>query len=123
MKSQVLILIVDEREENARLLREQLSHGGYRTVHAGKAREATALIERDRPDLILAVDRAGEELVRSLEESRATPDCPIVAVGDREPRRRSPLVTRFLRESASDSQLESAIREFCILPAERGETD
>jgi CheY-like chemotaxis protein len=122
MESQLLILIVDEREESARRLRQRILQAGYCAECAGTVGDAIAHIERDQPDLIVAVDRAGESLVRALQASGADP-CPIVFLGERESQKSSPLIERYLPQSIDDSQLLSVFRDLCPLPGARPETD
>src|SRR6267143_1663825 len=60
MTSALLILIVDERHDDAPGC-EQLREAGYCVVHARGAAAALSLIEQDEPDLIVTVDRVGRE--------------------------------------------------------------
>ncbi len=81
MTSALLILIVDERHDEA-FGCEQLREAGYCVVHARAAAAAHSLVEQDEPDLIVAVDRAGREFVGSLENKRSLLDCPLIMIGE-----------------------------------------
>ncbi len=123
MTSAVLILVVEEHGDGGENLARNISMEGYCVVRARGTREALALIEQDRPDLIVAADVAGERLVGSLEGAAAHADCPIVAVGKHEPVPPSRFVRRFLRRPLDPSQLLSAIRALCESPEQPAETD
>ena len=123
MNSVLLILIVDEREASASTLRAQLREAGYQVIHAVGAREALLLIEKDRPDLIVAVDRAGQDLARSLESGGAVANCPLVLLGDSDSPRRFRWVSRFLPKPVAGAQLLLEIQNLAATPAQRPETD
>jgi two-component system KDP operon response regulator KdpE len=68
--SEQRILIVDDEAPIRRLLRGALERAGFRSVEAGSAREALALVNHHRPDAVLLdlglPDRDGLELVPLL---------------------------------------------------------
>src|SRR5262249_58202898 len=47
------ILIVEDNERNAKLIRDVLQVTGYRVAHCVTAEDGLDLVQRDRPDLIL----------------------------------------------------------------------
>ena len=80
----LLVLIVDDNEQNAKLVRDVLEAAGMRTLSAATAAEALALARRHRPDLVLMdlrlPDLDGIEAARQLRADAATADIPVVAL-------------------------------------------
>jgi len=122
MTSALLILIIDERHDEA-FGCEQLRKAGYCVVHARGAAAALSLIEQDEPDLIVTVDRAGREFVRSLEDTRALLDCPLIMIGEHDSRQSSRFPTKFLLKPVGGAQLLLEIRNLGVTRAEHPETD
>ena len=88
-------MLVEDNEVNRRLARFLLRSQGYQVREASTALEAFAIVEAERPDLIvmdiqLRGGMDGLEATRRLKEQPATADIPVVAVtsyamkGDRE---------------------------------------
>jgi two-component system, cell cycle response regulator DivK len=79
-----LILVIDDRELNLKLLRIVLERRGYRVTGAASAREARACVRAERPRLILMdVDLPDTDGLQLTREFKADPDLggvPIVAV-------------------------------------------
>jgi two-component system cell cycle response regulator DivK len=79
-----LILIVEDNENNMKLLRDVLGHRGYRTLEAVTGEEGVALAREHHPALILmdiqlpGID--GIEAFEQLAAEEATKNIPVVAV-------------------------------------------
>jgi two-component system cell cycle response regulator DivK len=78
------ILIVEDNPRNLKLLRDVLTHVGYRTLEAGTAEDGLELARAERPDLVLMdVQLPGMDGVEALGRLRtdpATADIRVVAV-------------------------------------------
>ena len=78
------LLIVDDNPENLKLILVLLATCGHELVTATDAIQALAVIERQRPDLILLdlqlPGMDGLELTRRLRANEQTRSIPIVAV-------------------------------------------
>ena len=79
-----LILIVEDNENNKKLLRDVLRHRGYRVAEAGTAEEGTALAAEQHPALILMdiqlPGMSGVEALARLRADARTRHIPVVAV-------------------------------------------
>ena len=105
-----LILVVDDNEQNRRLVREVLEFAGFRTLEAAGGVEGLSVAAEHRPDLILMdirmPDMSGTEALRKLRQDERTAAIRVVALtsstmkGDRE---------RFLADGF-DGYLEKPIR-------------
>ena len=79
-----LILIVEDNDKNMKLLRDVLSHRGYRTLEAATGEDGVALAREHRPALVLmdiqlpGID--GIEAFEQLAADSATKDIPVIAV-------------------------------------------
>ena len=47
------VLVVEDHEDNRRILRDLLEHAGYEMIEAVTGEEGLALADSERPDLIL----------------------------------------------------------------------
>jgi len=47
------ILVVEDQEDNRRILRDLLTNAGYEIIEAENGEQALAVTARERPDLIL----------------------------------------------------------------------
>jgi len=79
------VLIVDDKEENRRLLRKILVMHAYATMEADSGETAIAMAQSDLPDLILMDIRLrggidGIEATRRLKALAAVQQIPIVAI-------------------------------------------
>ncbi len=78
------ILVVEDQEDNRRILRDLLTSAGYELIEAVTGEDGVALAERERPDLILmdiqlpGVD--GYEATRRIKANPALRAIPIIAV-------------------------------------------
>ncbi len=79
------ILVVDDKEENRRLVRKVLARHGYAIVEAATGEQAIELVQSELPDLILMDVRLREgidgiEATRRLKALPAIAHIPIVAI-------------------------------------------
>jgi two-component system cell cycle response regulator DivK len=79
-----LILIVEDNERNAKLLRDVLGAKGYRTCHTTTAEEGLEFARQQHPALILMdISLPGMDGVMALKEIRADAEIcktPVIAV-------------------------------------------
>lgn len=82
--SLISILIVDDSTTNLVLLEAILQEEGYNTDVALSAKEAFAIIERKKPDLILLdllmPQVSGFEILEKLKSNLSTSEIPVVVV-------------------------------------------
>jgi two-component system cell cycle response regulator DivK len=80
----LLVLIVDDNEQNARLARDVLEAAGMRTMAAATAADGIALAREHQPDLVLMdlrlPDLDGTEAARRLGADERTTGIPVVAL-------------------------------------------
>ncbi|MFH0991550.1 MAG: response regulator [bacterium] len=78
------ILIVDDEESVAYLLRRHMAAAGYETAYAATGEEALQIIEKDLPDLILLdimmPEMNGFEVCRHLRDHEKTKKIPVIMV-------------------------------------------
>jgi two-component system, cell cycle response regulator DivK len=79
-----LILIVEDNDKNAKLVRDVLQFKGFRTLEAATAADGIALARAEGPDLILMdiqlPDMDGVTAVERLKAEARTASIPIVAL-------------------------------------------
>jgi two-component system cell cycle response regulator DivK len=80
----LLVLIVDDNEQNAKLARDVLEAAGMSTLTAATAADALTVARERRPDVVLMdlrlPDLDGAEAARRLRAGEATAHIPIVAL-------------------------------------------
>jgi two-component system, cell cycle response regulator DivK len=78
------ILVVEDQEDNRKIIRDLLSASGYASVEATTGDQGLALAERERPDLILMDIQLpgmdGYEVTRRIKANPALAHIPIIAV-------------------------------------------
>ena len=78
------ILVVEDQEDNRRILRDLLTSAGYEMTEAVNGEEGIALAETSRPDLILMDIQLpgldGYEATRRIKASPALRSTPVIAV-------------------------------------------
>ena len=78
------ILVVEDHEENRRIIRDLLTSAGYEMIEAVTGEEGVTLAERERPDLILMDIQLpgldGYEATRQIKANPALRSIPIIAV-------------------------------------------
>jgi len=78
------ILVVEDHEENRRIMRDLLTSAGYEMIEAVTGEDGVTMAERERPDLILmdiqlpGID--GYETTRRIKANPALRAIPIIAV-------------------------------------------
>ena len=80
----LLVLIVDDNDQNAKLVRDVLEAAGMSTLTAATATDGLTLANRHQPNLVLMdlrlPDVDGVEAARRLRAGDATAHIPIVAL-------------------------------------------
>ncbi len=78
------ILVIEDQEDNRRILRDLLTSAGYEMVEAVTGEEGVAMAEMHRPDLILMDMQLpgldGYEATRRIKANPALRPIPIIAV-------------------------------------------
>jgi two-component system cell cycle response regulator DivK len=78
------ILLVEDQEDNRRIVRDLLLSAGYELIEAVDGEEGIRLAERNRPDLILMDVQLpifdGYQATRQIRAMSALCDVPIIAV-------------------------------------------
>ncbi len=78
------ILVVEDHEDNRRILRDLLTSAGYELIEAATGEEGVAAAEAQRPDLILMDIQLpgldGYEATRRIRANPALRQVPIIAV-------------------------------------------
>jgi two-component system cell cycle response regulator DivK len=115
------ILVVEDQEDNRRILRDLLTSADYELIEAENGAEALAAAAKDRPDLILMDIQLpvmdGYEATRRLKADPASAAIPIIAVtsyalsGD-EAKARDAGCDDFVPKPYSPRQLLAKIRKY-----------
>jgi two-component system cell cycle response regulator DivK len=78
------ILVVEDTEDNRRILRDLLTHAGFALIEAGDGESGVAMAEAERPDLILMDMQLpllnGYDATRRIKANPATRHIPVIAV-------------------------------------------
>ena len=78
------ILIVEDQEDNRKILRDLLTSAGFDPVEAATGEEGVRLAETERPDLILMDIQLpgldGHEATRRIKANPALRQIPVIAV-------------------------------------------
>ncbi len=78
------ILVIEDHEDNRRIIRDLLTSAGYETIEAVTGEEGVALAETQHPALILMdiqlPDIDGYEATRRIKANPALRQIPIIAV-------------------------------------------
>jgi two-component system cell cycle response regulator DivK len=119
------ILVVEDQEDNRRILRDLLTSADYEMTEAENGEEALAAVARQRPDLILMDIQLpildGYEATRRIKADPTLKDVPIIAVtsyalsGD-EDKARAAGCDGFVAKPYSPRQLLAKIRELVREP-------
>jgi two-component system, cell cycle response regulator DivK len=78
------ILVIEDHEENRRILHDLLTSGGYEIIEAVTGLDGVSMAEKERPDLILmdiqlpGID--GYEATRRIKANPTLHQIPIIAV-------------------------------------------
>jgi two-component system, cell cycle response regulator DivK len=114
------ILVVEDQEDNRRILRDLLTSADYEVAEAENGEEALAAVAKERPDLILMDIQLpildGYEVTRRIKADPTSRNVPIIAVtsyalsGD-EDKARAAGCDDFVPKPYSPRQLLAKIRE------------
>jgi two-component system cell cycle response regulator DivK len=78
------ILVVEDQEDNRRILRDMLGNAGYELIEAESGEEALTAVEAQRPDLILMDIQLpvmdGYEATRRIKSNPDMKAVPIIAM-------------------------------------------
>ncbi len=78
------ILIIEDHEDNRRILRDLLTHAGFDPLEATTGEQGLALAEAERPDLILMDIQLpgldGYEATRRIKANPALAQIPVIVV-------------------------------------------
>ncbi|WP_341906232.1 response regulator [Polaromonas sp. YR568] len=111
--SQATILIVDDDQQNRKLIEALLRPEGYRTVSAASGEEAMIMTAQHMPDLVLLdvmmPDMDGYEVARALKAHPATSNIPII------------MLTALADRTARLAGLNAGAEEFLTKPVDRTE--
>ena len=115
------ILVVEDQEDNRRIVRDLLTTTDYEVTEAENGEEALASVARQRPDLILMDIQLpvmdGYEATRRIKADPALREIPIIAVtsyalsGDEE-KARAAGCDDFVPKPYSPRQLLAKIRKY-----------
>jgi two-component system, cell cycle response regulator DivK len=115
------ILVVEDQEDNRRILRDLLTNAGYEIIEAENGEEALAVAARERPDLILMDIQLplldGYEVTRRIKADPALCAIRIIAItsyalsGD-ESKARAAGCDAYVTKPYSPRALLAKIREY-----------
>jgi two-component system cell cycle response regulator DivK len=115
------ILVVEDQEDNRRILRDLLTNSGYNLVEAEDGEKALTMAQHERPDLILMDVQIplldGYEVTRRLKADPVLRAIPIIVVtsyalsGD-ESKARAAGCNAYVSKPYSTRQLLAKIREY-----------
>ena len=115
------ILVIEDQEDNRRILRDLLSSVGYELIEAENGEDGVAAAAADRPDLILMDIQLplldGYEATRRIKAQSALSAIPIIAVtsyalsGD-EDKARAAGCEGYVTKPFSSRELHGKIREY-----------
>ena len=121
------VLVIEDHEDNRRILRDLLTSAGYESIEAVTGEEGVALAETHRPDLILMDIQLpgldGYEATRRIKANPALRHIPVIAVtsyalsGD-EVKAKAAGCDAYVTKPFSPRALLAKVREY--LPAEEG---
>jgi two-component system, cell cycle response regulator DivK len=119
---ELLVLIVDDNEQNAKLVRDVLEAAAMRTLSAATAAEGLTLARRHRPDLVLMdlrlPDLDGVEAARQLRADETTAHIPVVALSatradDADDWLRGESFSGYVEKPVDVSELAAQVRRYC----------
>jgi len=115
------ILVVEDTEDNRRIIRDLLTSVGYELIEATDGESGVAAAAREKPDLILMdiqlPSMDGYEATRRIKALPACADIPVIAVtsyalsGDEE-KTRAAGCDGYVAKPFSPRQLLAKVREF-----------
>ena len=115
------VLVVEDTEDNRRIIRDLLTSAGYETIEAVTGEEGVAMAAEHRPDLILMDVQLpvldGYEATRRIKANPALRHIPVIAVtsyalsGDEE-KTRAAGCDAYVAKPFSPRLLLAKVREF-----------
>ena len=114
------ILVVEDQEDNRRILRDLLAHAGFEVIEVGDGQQAVTATAAQRPDVILMdiqLPLLGYEATRRIKADPALKHIPIIVVtsyalsGD-EARARAAGCDAYMAKPYSPRALLAKIREY-----------
>jgi two-component system cell cycle response regulator DivK len=115
------VLVVEDTEDNRRIIRDLLTSAGYEMIEATTGEEGVAMAAEHRPDLILMDMQLpvldGYEATRLIKANPALRHIPVIAVtsyalsGD-EAKTRAAGCDAYVAKPFSPRQLLAEVREF-----------
>ena len=115
------ILVVEDQEDNRRILRDMLGNAGYELIEAESGEEALTVVEAQRPDLILMDIQLpvmdGYEAARRIKSNPDMNAVPIIAMtayalaGD-EAKALAPGCNGYVTKPFSPRALLAKVREY-----------
>src|SRR5262245_51014693 len=115
------ILVVEDQEDNRRILRDLLGNAGYELIEAESGEDAVAAVAAKRPDLILMDIQLpvmdGYEAARRIKSNPEMKEVPIIAVtsyalaGD-EGKARAAGCNAYISKPFSPRALLAKVREY-----------
>ncbi len=115
------ILIVEDQEDNRRIMRDLLTDAGFEVIEAVNGNEALSVAEAERPDLIVMdiqlPELDGLEATRRIKANPALRHIPVIAVtsyalsGDNE-RAMAAGCDAYFAKPVSPRKLLAKIREY-----------
>jgi len=115
------ILVVEDQEDNRRILRDLLTNAGYEIIEVENGEEALPVAARERPDLILMDIQLplldGYEATRRIKADPALRAIPIIAItsyalGGDESKARAAGCDAYVAKPYSPRALLAKIREY-----------
>lgn len=119
----LLVLIVDDNEQNAKLARDVLEAAGMSALTATTAADALTVAREQRPDVVLMdlrlPDLDGLEAARRLRAVEATAHIPVVALTatgaeDAEDWVRGELFSGYIGKPIDVSEFAAQVRGHCL---------
>jgi two-component system cell cycle response regulator DivK len=115
------ILVVEDQEDNMKILRDMLLAAGYEIMEAVNGEEGLAVVAKQRPDLILMDIQIpildGYEATRRIKADPALKSIPIIAVTSHaldggEDKARAAGCDDFVAKPYSPRQLLAKVRQY-----------
>jgi two-component system, cell cycle response regulator DivK len=115
------ILVVEDQEDNRRILRDLLAHAGYDVIEVGDGEQALIAVAEHHPDVILMDIQLplldGYEATRRIKANPALKHIPIIvvtsyALGGDETKARAAGCDAYVAKPYSPRALLAKIREY-----------
>jgi two-component system cell cycle response regulator DivK len=117
------ILVVEDQEDNRRILRDLLGNAGFELIEAESGKDALSAVIKKRPDLILMdiqlPQMDGYEATRRIKSNPEMKEVPVIAVtsyalaGD-EAKARAAGCSAYVSKPLSPRALLAKVREYLV---------